>query len=142
MNKPELKRRHVREIFLDRTTPKSHLAARYGIDPRSVTKIQDRLMRRSVTDPMTVPTKRGGQFRAFAYDVAKHVDEYTVPQYGDMPGDMVEEWTPTHVVHQMEKYLKRMRCNGRGNEDNILSCKKIAHYACILDGKLKEIHEC
>lgn len=82
-------------------------------------------------------TNRGRQFAYFAKQVTKHVDLYTVPQYGDSPDDMVESWTPTHVINQMQKYLKRMENNGRGDEDNILSCKKLAHYACILEDKLK-----
>ena len=84
-------------------------------------------------------TKRGAQFLAFAKEVKDHVDNYSVDQYGDMPDDMVETWTSTHVIQQMEKYLTRMkRDNGRGDDDNILSCKKIAHYACILESKLRE----
>lgn len=81
-------------------------------------------------------TKRGKQFLRFTVDVVHHVDIYTVPQYGDAPDDMVETWAPDHVINQMEKYLKRMGNNGRGAEDNILSCLKIAHYACILHDKL------
>lgn len=83
-------------------------------------------------------TMRGGQFCEFALNTVRHIDNYTVPQYGDAPNDMVETWTSTHVINQMQKYLKRMENNGRGDEDNILSCKKLAHYACILEGKLKE----
>jgi len=83
-------------------------------------------------------TNRGMQFIAFSEDVLDHVDNYTVLQYGDAPNDMVETWTSTHVINQMQKYLKRMENNGRGEEDNLLSCKKLAHYACILNQKLRE----
>ena len=83
-------------------------------------------------------SNRGKQFVAFAAETLKHVEEYTVPQYGDAPDDMVEQWGADHVINQIEKYLKRMKNNGRGNDDNLLSCLKIAHYACILREKLEK----
>lgn len=86
-------------------------------------------------------SNRGKQFLDFADDVLHHVEEYTVPQYGDSPNDMVETWSAEHVANQMDKYLKRMKNNGRGHEDNLLSCLKIAHYACILRDKLQKDRE-
>lgn len=87
---------------------------------------------------LNTTTNRGKQFAEFAADVVIHVDEYTIPQYGDSPDDMVETWTAEHVRNQMQKYLKRMDGNGRGSDDNLLSCLKIAHYAAILRDKLIE----
>lgn len=81
-------------------------------------------------------TNRGKQFLEFASEVVDHIDKYTVPQYGDAPDDMVETWSSKHIQNQIDKYTKRMSNNQRGMEDNILSCKKIAHYACILQDKL------
>jgi len=86
---------------------------------------------------MHTNTNRGTQFIKFAKDVLTHVDTYTIPQYGDAPDDMVESWSAEHVRNQMDKYIKRMANNGRGHEDNLLSCLKISHYACILMDKLK-----
>ena len=81
-------------------------------------------------------SNRGWQFVRFADEVLNHIEDYTVPQYGDAPDDMVNSWTSEHVINQMEKYLKRMKNNGRGAGDNLLSCDKLAHYACILKDKL------
>ena len=83
-------------------------------------------------------SNRGRQFSKFAQETLAHIDHYTIPQYGDAPDDMVSNWTAEHVINQMEKYLKRMKNNGRGHEDNLLSCHKIAHYAAILKDKLME----
>lgn len=90
---------------------------------------------------MVTNSKRGEEFIDFSKEVVHHIDNYTVPQYGDAPNDMVEEWNPEHITNQIQKYAKRMQNNGRGDSDNILSCLKIAHYACILHGKLKSEHE-
>lgn len=79
---------------------------------------------------------RGAEWVAFAARVLRHIEDYTVPQYGDAPGDQVEEWSPEECVLTIRKYAARFRKNSRPGQD-ALDLVKVAHYACLALGKLE-----
>jgi hypothetical protein len=83
-------------------------------------------------------TNRGLQFIDFAKKVVGHIDNYTIPQYGDAPDDMIDEWSVEECRKQILRYTQRMTNNQRGHDDNLLTCLKIAHYACFLHEKLQK----
>lgn len=80
---------------------------------------------------------RGQQFELFANQVIKHIETYTVPQYGDYPNDQVEEWTPELCIAQIGKYSARFGKNSREGQE-LLDLIKIAHYAQIAYSKMKK----
>lgn len=82
-------------------------------------------------------SQRGNDWLAFADEVAHHVENYTVPQYGDAPNDQVESWTAEHCINQLHKYVARHGSNKRKDQDH-LDLLKIAHYAQLAAFKLRE----
>ena len=85
-------------------------------------------------------TIRSGEWRAFAQEVMIHIEEYTVPQYGDKGIDQCSEFTESDFITQMKKYLNRYGKNSREGQQQ-LDLLKIAHYACMLHSKLTERDE-
>lgn len=84
----------------------------------------------------TTLSKRGTDWLAFADEVAHHIENYTVPQYGDAPNDQVESWTAKHCINQLHKYASRHGSNKRKDQDH-LDLLKIAHYAQLAAFKLR-----
>lgn len=80
---------------------------------------------------------RGQEWLEFSIQVARHIDEYTVPQYGDKGDDMLDEYTAEHCVQAIKKYCARFGKNARDGQD-ISDLIKISHYAQIAAKKLKE----
>lgn len=76
-------------------------------------------------------TERGVEWQNFAKVVLGHVEQYTVPQYGDFPDDMVSSWTAAECIAQIDKYVKRYQVMKRGRLETLRDIAKIAHYACI-----------
>ena len=81
-------------------------------------------------------TKRGAEWKTFSEDVLTHVDNYTVPQYGDIGEDEVSNWTEKDCILAIKKYLARFGRNSRKGQDT-MDMLKIAHYACLIYNKLK-----
>ncbi|MHA1481929.1 MAG: hypothetical protein ACTSQA_00640 [Candidatus Heimdallarchaeaceae archaeon] len=77
-------------------------------------------------------SERAAQFRLFAFLVECHIEKYTVPQYGDKPNDIVENFTQEDINTQIKKYTGRINSNARGERDSLRDCLKMAHYACLL----------
>jgi hypothetical protein len=83
-------------------------------------------------------SNRGNDWIDFAAVVLKHIEEYTVPQYGDKPNDQVENWSVEDCIRQIGKYIARFGKNQRGESDQEKDIIKIAHYACIASTKMRE----
>jgi len=83
---------------------------------------------------------RGIQWRAFSMVVEEHINNYTVPQYGDFPDDYVEAWTPEECVLAIGKYVRRFNNPTRPGQQ-MLDMKKIAHFAQITYEKLAKMME-
>ena len=84
-------------------------------------------------------TTKIDEWAIFSAAVMDHIDEYVVPQYGDYPDEMIEEFNLRDIQKQLGRYVKRIEFSSRGIEDSIVDSLKIAHYACYLHTKLKEI---
>jgi len=82
-------------------------------------------------------SNRKTEFEVFAEIVRQHIENYTVPQYGDAPNDQVQEWTPTECMSSVKRYANRIDSNVRGRQETLRDMLKIAHYACLAFGKLK-----
>lgn len=80
-------------------------------------------------------TNRGAEWEAFSKEVLEHVEDYTVPQYGDAPGDLVETSTVEDIKVNLERYIRRIGKNARGPVEARRDALKIAHYACLLANK-------
>ena len=82
-------------------------------------------------------TKRTEDFLNFALIVADHIENYTVPQYGDAPNDPIEEWTPAQCMDSVKRYASRIDSNQRGHLESLRDMAKIAHFAGLAFEKLK-----
>ena len=80
-------------------------------------------------------SRRRLQFELFAEKVGKHIDDYTVPQYGDEGEDLCTDYTAEHCFKQVEKYLKRRGKNSRPGQDQ-LDIIKMVHYLQMASSKL------
>ena len=76
------------------------------------------------------------EWKEFAEIVAKHIENYVVPQYGDHPDTMVENWDKRSIQEQINKYVVRIGTFMRGEAEAKRDALKIAHYACYLFNKL------
>jgi hypothetical protein len=84
-----------------------------------------------------VKSLRGQEWLGFAFAVLKHIEEYTVPQYGDKGKDIATDYTPEYCVSQIEKYVRRFGKNIRPGHEK-LDLIKVAHYAQMALTKLNE----
>lgn len=82
-------------------------------------------------------SKRGDQWLFFAEDVHKHIETYTVSQYGDSPDDQVEHYSADDCVKQAMKYLHRHGKNSRPGQE-VLDMMKAAHYCQLAAQKIEE----
>lgn len=57
--------------------------------------------------------QRTKDWNEFAAKVADHIENYTVPQYGDAPNDNVESWSAQGCIDQVQKYAARFGTNQR-----------------------------
>ena len=76
-------------------------------------------------------SNRGFEWRRFSTDVLDHIEEYTVPQYGDSPNDQASSFTLSEIQMNMKRYLNRMTTGQRGQEEQLRDMYKIAHYSCL-----------
>ena len=81
--------------------------------------------------------QRTKDWNEFATKVADHIENYTVPQYGDAPNDNVESWSAQDCIAQVQKYAARFGNNQRTGQEE-LDLMKIAHYAQLAMGKMKQ----
>jgi hypothetical protein len=72
-------------------------------------------------------SERGADWALFAVEVARHVESYTVPQYGDKGADQASGYTAEDHVKQAQKYLNRFGRNVRPGQQR-LDFLKAAHY--------------
>lgn len=76
--------------------------------------------------------KKTAQWIHFANTVEKHIDDYVVPQYGDLPDPMIEDYTEEAIKSKLAHYVGRIGKGMRGPVEAKRDCTKIAHYACYL----------
>jgi len=82
-----------------------------------------------------VKSNRGKEWVRFSAEVLHHIENYAVPQYGDLPNDTASQLSIQDVKAMLTKYISRIGSNARGKVEEVRDCLKIAHYACILHTK-------
>lgn len=86
---------------------------------------------------MIPKTRRGLEWKIFSEKVLTHIDNYAVPQYGDMGEDDIDNWEVKSCLLAIKKYVARSGKGIRDNQDK-LDMLKVAHYACFVHNKMKE----
>lgn len=84
--------------------------------------------------------KKGHQWNTFELEVLCHIHTYTNPQYGD--SDDNQQWQGMDldfIRESLQRYVKRIGKNIRGDEESLRDALKIAHYACRLYVELTEL---
>ena len=82
-------------------------------------------------------SKRGYDWEEFAAKVFNHIEDYTVPQYGDKGDDQCTDFTVEDFRTQIKKYANRMGRNSRPGQDK-LDLLKMCHYIQMLHDKLED----
>ncbi|MDR2055652.1 MAG: hypothetical protein LBQ10_07280 [Desulfovibrio sp.] len=77
-------------------------------------------------------SRRGVEWAKFAVLVLQHIEEYTVPQYGDAPDDQASGFSEHDIAVNMRRYVNRLESNSRGPEEARRDLLKIAHYCAML----------
>lgn len=105
---------------------------------KEIEKAKEKLSRQQPTDSGAYAlsvnknlSERGRHWLIFAGLVLQHIEEYTVPQYGDFPNDSVANWTPAECMSSIKRYVARFGRNSRAGQDE-LDLFKIAHFAQII----------
>lgn len=80
---------------------------------------------------------KGNDWQDFATKVANHIENYTVPQYGDKGNEEADSYTVEDCLMQINRYKVRNGKNSRPGQDK-LDLIKIAHYAQMAYTKLEE----
>lgn len=79
---------------------------------------------------MTELSLRGQDWKEFSDKVLKHIEEYTVPQYGDRGSDNASKKSSQWCIDNIERYCARFGSNSRNGQEE-LDLFKIAHNAQI-----------
>lgn len=81
-------------------------------------------------------SRRLQEWNDFSLIVRGHIENYTIPQYGDAPDDEVENWDAAQCVDAISKYCKRYQIMRRGRLETLRDMAKIAHFACLTMAKM------
>jgi len=68
------------------------------------------------------------QWDEFAEATRRHIEEYTIPQYGEWPKDPLTGFSAGDILTSIARYQNRRGKSSRGIGDEALDCLKIAHY--------------
>ena len=79
---------------------------------------------------MKATTIRGANWLKVSERVLRHIEDYTVPQYGDAPNDAIEGWSIEECFKQTERYLSRRNTSMRPKE-KALDILKSIHYLSL-----------
>jgi len=82
-------------------------------------------------------SERGNDWQNFSDGVLNHIEEYTVPQYGDKGADQATEYTAADCIKQAQKYLSRFGKNSREGQQQ-LDFMKVCHYVQMASDKYAE----
>lgn len=81
-------------------------------------------------------SKRGQDWLEFSQDVFNHIENYTVPQYGDKGNDQATDWIIEHLLEEVKKYINRY--DKVIPERQVRDFLKMAHYVQIAATKYDE----
>ena len=79
------------------------------------------------------------QWIKFSTLVHKHIDKYTLEQYGNPEGnEQVDGFTVEDCWKNVMRYYNRRNSNTRGDVEKLRDVIKVAHYMNFIYDKLKE----
>lgn len=85
----------------------------------------------SLPEPNLELSLRGRDWLKFSAEVLSHIENYTVPQYGDKGQDRASDYTMEVIADHIGRYRDRMGSNARGPIEAKRDLVKIAHYASL-----------
>ena len=71
-------------------------------------------------------SQRGKNWIEFSSDVLLHIENYTIPQYGDKGEDQISEWDVEDCLKAVKKRIARYGRNSRDGQQK-LDFLKMAH---------------
>lgn len=77
-------------------------------------------------------------WEVFSGIVQMHIEEYTIPQYGDYPNDNLTTFSAEDCLTNISRYAARLKTNSRGKDETLSDLLKIAHYASIAYLKMRD----
>lgn len=89
------------------------------------------------TNMLKPPAKKEIAWDRFSVRVKKHIREYVVVQYGDLPDPMLSKMKLSDMAHDVDRYNGRLESNVRGEEEVKRDLIKIAHYASLMLMKIE-----
>jgi len=86
-----------------------------------------------------LPYDRSTQWDHFSEQVARHITDYILIQYGNPAGnEQVDTFTIEDCYRNIERYMNRRHANIRGDKERLRDVIKIAHYASFIYDKLRQ----
>ena len=82
-------------------------------------------------------SKRAISWLDFSFVVLTHIEEYTIPQYGDKDEDQITEWSERDCLRAVSKRIARYGRNTREGQQ-AMDFLKMAHEVQIAYEKYKE----
>ena len=76
------------------------------------------------------------QWKEFSDMVIDHIENYTLPQYGDSDTDQIDEFSIEDCWKNVQRYFNRRNTNVRGVTEQVRDVLKIAHYMCFIFNKM------
>ena len=80
-------------------------------------------------------SNRGKEWTDFSALVLEHIENYTVPQYGDAPDDQASGFSEHDIAANIRRYVNRLESGARGPVEAQRDLLKIAHYCALLHFK-------
>ena len=87
--------------------------------------------------PVVGASQRGKDWINYCREVLMHIENYTIPQYGDAPNDEISKWTIEECLKDISKRLSRYGRQAREGQQE-LDFKKMAHVIQIAATKYQE----
>lgn len=82
---------------------------------------------------------RINQWNKFCLQVNKHIEQYTLKQYGSEVGaEQIDNFTIEDCWTNIQRYYNRRNSNVRGDKEKLRDVIKVAHYSQFIYNKLKE----
>lgn len=105
--------------------------------PKFYTKPREFMVKLDGNSMVCTLSERGKDWLMFSDEVLKHIECYTVPQYGDKGDDQCTDFIEHDFITQLKRYLNRHGKNSRKGQ-NRLDKIKMAHYAQMLHDLIED----
>jgi len=76
------------------------------------------------------------EWKNFSDVVISHIENYTLPQYGDTDTDQIDEFSTEECWKNVQRYFNRRNTNVRGVAEQVRDVLKVAHYMSFIFHKM------